>query len=118
MAMMQVLGTGINVVMSQQAWDNLSKRIQLYDDMTEHILGPQEENAWTKTFILVPCQNNEGTMVPFLCNMDSVKVLGTFLEPDEYFTIEHHKEVPVAHDECLEGPELQEYLAKIPAGWC
>lgn len=118
MAIMQVYGTGICVVMSQQAWDKLSERVQEYDDMTFHIMGHQQENLWAKCFILVPCHDNSGMMVPFLCDMESVKILGLFLKDNEYFSIEHHKEIHVIDGECYEGPELQEYLAKIPAGWC
>lgn len=119
MAMLQVYGTDICVVMSQDSWDRLSKRMQEYDEMTESILGPQSESTWVKTFILVPCQKDEGTMVPFLVDMESVKILGLFLKPyEEYLTIVHHKEVPVAHDVCLEGPELQRYMQDVPAGWC
>ena len=119
MARMEVLGTGINVVLNQDSWDRLSKRIQEHDEMSEHILGYSAVSIWTKVFILVPIENtDENTQVPFLCDMESVRILGIFLKPGEYFMVEHHNNVPVINGECREGIELQHYLQDIPAGWC
>ena len=120
MARMEVLGTGLNVVLNQDSWDRLSKRIQEHDEMSEHILGSSAVSIWTKVFVLVPTEKNETeiTEVPFLCDMESVRILGVFLKPSEYFVIEHHNNVPVINGECREGIELQHYLQDIPIGWC